>query len=378
MKDIVNLDEIEDLGMAFGVKAKKHMDVALYEQKVDELLGDFLKLHLYLLDVITPFNYLAKIYFDLDHDLIEYDKMLEKDYIFSDDVDYHKELWAVINSKIDWYGIYYFSILDVYENELKTLMKKKGMSDPFSGHYNNKSVIDTIIKAFERGDEETKEFMQNLAEMGLEDGSIGINDMRIERFNNNAKCFNVYGGLRGDAMTISDIDSQPVAMISGLSIPLSIEDNYFYLQLLGESYLLYCDGHYKLSAFLAFTALENFINHTLYSKDDKVGELANEEKIPLMEKSEKLFKDYAEGYLDNRLYKASLDIFNKYEEYRNDVAHGKGQKTYNEEVAKNMFKAVLYQILAINLETDSFAELYRVMVKQRQSYSSSYPLFHRR
>lgn len=134
--------------------------------------------------------------------------------------------------------------------------------------------------------------------------------------------------------------------IAVTGIPVALKS--FYLELIGESYLLYKSGKYKLSYFIAYSALENYVNTGLGSEE-------TEER--LIDKLKCYLKEQAGNLLKHEIYNSIIDIFSGYTINRNNIAHGKGAIEVGEQHAQEALVFVGTLICAFNNNISTFKEL---------------------
>lgn len=147
------------------------------------------------------------------------------------------------------------------------------------------------------------------------------------------------GGFRGDNYGISSSEFGVFAIICGLYINKNVNDSSFYVELLAEARTLFEIKEWRMVVFTAFSALESYINYKLYVEDGSSS--YNDEKIPLSHKYENL-KQICPITNDDELN----HVLGNFEDYRNDIAHGRKGKYHTESDAFDILESVCKLILA--------------------------------
>ena len=123
---------------------------------------------------------------------------------------------------------------------------------------------------------------------------------------------------------------------------------YFFQDLLGESYLLYHMGNYKMAYFIAYAAMENYVNSNLGS-----------------EESEERFKDKLKQWLKSKVinlekHEVYCSIIKGYDEFtnkRNTIAHGKELIEITKVQAESVLLFVAILICAFDNDLSTFEDI---------------------
>lgn len=124
---------------------------------------------------------------------------------------------------------------------------------------------------------------------------------------------------------------------------------YFYQELLGESYLLYNSGNYKMSYFMAYAALENYVNSNLGSEE-------SEERFK--DKLKKWFKTKISNLETHEIYCSLIKKYDEFTKKRNVIAHGKENIEIDKMEAENAILFVIILINSFEYNLSTFAVLY--------------------
>ena len=130
--------------------------------------------------------------------------------------------------------------------------------------------------------------------------------------------------------------------------------NKFYVDLIAESYALQDAKNYKLAYFMAFTALENYIN---------VCQNINNGSGRLKDKLSDIFKMQFNSLGKHEIYTSLLGEFKKWEALRNYIAHGKKESKVSEKDVTDLLIFIL-----------TYYHLLKKELKHLKSYLSNFPL----
>lgn len=189
-------------------------------------------------------------------------------------------------------------------------------------------------------------------EIGM--GSISqfaLQQLKIIEIDNVDRCVRLIGSFKGDSYSIVPYDWALYAVIRFLGFKEDFNEGEFYRQLLVESYQLWRKGDHRVAFFLAYSALEGFINRKLE---------AETEADRLSEKVRDLFR---QGFptvdlSKHQIYTHAINDFNKtLTSLRNGVAHGR-LIAIGDDQCQHMLFVTLVLICSIEFHVESFKELF--------------------
>jgi hypothetical protein len=160
------------------------------------------------------------------------------------------------------------------------------------------------------------------------------------------KQYSISGNFFGDSKDIEPMDWAVYVEVELWGLESSEFDEEFYSELLVKSYHAKLDKDYRMSFFLAFSALEGFINQNSHSE--------KEEK--LNNKLNKLFKARFGDISKHQVYTTIVNNFNDLIKLRNDIAHGR-KSDFNEGAAREMLVISLMFISSYNNQADKFSDI---------------------
>lgn len=173
-----------------------------------------------------------------------------------------------------------------------------------------------------------------------------VRQIRIFNIDNTDKKIRYEGSFFGNNDDIDPIDWGIFSLLEIKGIN-SYLDN-FYKELLSESYLLYINENFKLSFFICFSALENFINTQLNESD-------KEER--LIDKIKRLYKLKFHNMQSNKIYTSIINDFDFFTNTRNTIAHGREKIEIEENTSKKFLIFTSIMITLYNEEINNFEEL---------------------
>lgn len=178
-----------------------------------------------------------------------------------------------------------------------------------------------------------------------------LRKLEVLEIDNAARRIELQGTFEGDSYAISQADWALYALIRFTGFKDNMNEAEFYLQLLVESYQLRSKGDHRVSFFLAYAAVESFINRKLNSEN---------ENGRLSEKGRELFlREFAGVELaKHEIYtNVASDFNNQLTRERNGIAHGRLAEIGAEQ-SRHMLLVALLFICSIELHTDKFAQLF--------------------
>jgi len=174
-------------------------------------------------------------------------------------------------------------------------------------------------------------------------------DFKTVYIDNTSKYVEFRGSYRGSQYEIQP-DCWNILFeyeVTGTSV--YIDENKFYLELLSESYAFHKIKSYKIAFFLAYTALESYINHKLNSDDvekrlkEKINELFN-----------LTFPDDNIG--THQIYSSIMVDYKKITNTRNNISHGRSPVALSGDDVIELLNFVLIIILSIEHKISNFAQ----------------------
>lgn len=181
---------------------------------------------------------------------------------------------------------------------------------------------------------------------------FALQQLEITEIDNSTDCVKLQGSFEGDGYGISQPDWALYAVIRFKGFKEDFNESEFYRQLLVESYQLRSKGDHRVSYFLAYAALEGFINRKLNSEGDS-GRLS--------EKGRNLFQRSfpASDLVQHQIYSHVVSDFNNIlTSTRNNIAHGRLVEV-NENQSRHMLLVALMFISSIEFQAGTFAEIFR-------------------
>lgn len=266
-----------------------------------------------------------------DFDITGYDRDTEQPYVFKDRWDFSNEYSALINASIEYSGVFHYDdvarLSREYGISFNSSVSKEEVLNKIRCLHNDLMSQDTIEPEFD----------------GFE-----LHNIQIERVDQFAKEILFIGGYSGGYSEIQpeDWDIYIEVSLSGLVSGDSL--GKFYGDLIAESYALRESGNNKLSYFIAFSALENFINERLHAHDQK-GRLKG--------KFSELFCRKFASLDRNQIYTSIVGQYDCLESVRNQIAHGKQSATIEKALVDQLILFVLVVMSSIDNGESTFDEL---------------------
>lgn len=264
-----------------------------------------------------------------DNDISTYHREIDTDYYFKNTWDFKHHFKYI--TKIN------FSEKRVYHSD-----DIKEVSDDLNISLDSNNIEESLNEIYSLEND-------NYSNYGTEPyfDEFKLHRLRLNYVDNISKKVNYEGSFYGNNETFEPLDWGLFSLINIVGIPIYISD--FYKELIAESYLLQLNGNYKLSYFIAYSALENYINY-------KFGSEEIEER--LKDKLKDLIKIKSPDLTKNKIYTSVIADFDLFTRKRNIIAHGKTEIEITEE---ELEKALLFTLIIINSDEfnlTTFTELY--------------------
>lgn len=251
------------------------------------------------LSIIDEVTKIVAIDHHPDYELSPYQGSVASNYVFKNTINTPSELSFTYSAEILDSRIFHW-------DNVRDVAKSKNLAH--SGDSFSEDVLN-----------QAREMDEEVIAQGFEpdlDGFI-LNDLKIGVVYNQDKKINIEGSFFGDGYSISPDDWSLYSEIRFDGFTEFNDNELFYVELLINSFHMYHENHYRLSYFLAFSALEGFVNY--YNASDDV-----EEKLPV--KLANLFKNKFPDIplSNNAIYTSCINEFKKKMiPKRNNVAHGR-------------------------------------------------------
>jgi hypothetical protein len=180
-----------------------------------------------------------------------------------------------------------------------------------------------------------------------------LHGLKINYIDNVGGLLHYKGGYLGDYSSISPMDWDVYAPLEVVAIKHNCT-GHFYLDLIAESYSLFYQKNFKLSFFIAYSAIENYANNFLGSSDDAVR---------LKQKIKAVFENVFGSLNTHFIYTSLINDFDGYSKTRNSVAHGRSALEVSEEECFNFILFVLTMICSVEMRVDTFAGILNLIDK---------------
>lgn len=304
---------------------------------------NFLKKNKDLLEKLLKFDGIIeskeefiKLNLNPDYDITEYENSynsyFKNSYCFSNHYNY------VIDFKLKESRIYPY--------EEFSMMEKESITEGNNIEYEEGQECFFLKELFDRKSEIIKCFG-----FDAEIESFRLKKIRIRNIDNINKEVIYEGSYYSDYQLI-DESWEIYSLIDLLGVPIDLDTQDFYKQLIAESYLLLNEKQYKLAFFIAFSSLDNFINDELESHNSNVR---------LKDKVKELYKKRCSDIAKHQIYTTLKPNLEEYIEIRNQIAHGNDKSTLNEEKVKELLQFILILIICYRCSVDTFEELLSIL-----------------
>lgn len=189
--------------------------------------------------------------------------------------------------------------------------------------------------------------------IGYEDiEQFSLHGLEITTIENHKRSIHLQGSFVGDGYGISQPDWGLYAVVRFMGFKEDLNDSEFYRQLLVESFSLRENGDHRVSFFLAFSALESYINWKMNVEADG-GRLSD--------KARNLFNHCFPNVELGRhqIYTHAIADFNqRLTVLRNGIAHGR-VGTINSDQSRQMLLVALLLICSAEMLVASFDEIFQ-------------------
>lgn len=187
--------------------------------------------------------------------------------------------------------------------------------------------------------------------IGYEDlEQFSLCNLEIATIENHHRCINIQGSFVGDGYGISQPDWGLYAIVRFMGFKEDLNESEFYRQLLVESFSLREKGDHRVSFFLAFSALEGYINWKMNVEEDS-GRLSDKVRNLF----NFCFPDVDLG--KHQIYTHAVVDFNKQlTDLRNGIAHGR-VSAIDSDQSRQMLLVALMLICSAELLVESFVEI---------------------
>lgn len=178
-----------------------------------------------------------------------------------------------------------------------------------------------------------------------------LHGLKINYIDNIDSLLHYKGGYLGDYSSISPMDWDIYVPLEVVAIKHN-RTGLFYLDLIAESYSLFYQKNFKLSFFIAYSAIENYANNFIDSSEDE---------IRLSEKIKTAFEKVFGSLGSHLIYTSLINDFGAYSKTRHSVAHGRSALEISEEECFSFILFVLTMICSIEKGVDTFAGILKLV-----------------
>lgn len=301
------------------------MNWVIYKNRID------IRSLLMYLKIIDIKELIIPIEIEPDYDVSEYQREIDTDYYFS-------SKWSFKGIFENLTSIEFLSHKLYHEDHIRELdedIKSKLTSDSIEENLNEINKIDKDSFAWSGYDsDELDEFK--------------LKYLRSRSIDNIKKDIQYEGTFFGSSYGLNVLEWGECGFYSKVLME-GICKTILYNDLLGESYLLYLSGNYKLSHFVAYSAFENFLNLETNSFDVQER---------LSEKLKKLFKESEINTNRNVIYCSIINNFSKQTKRRNEVAHGMDADIIDASIVEEFLIEILTMIILYKKFFLDFKELF--------------------
>lgn len=268
-----------------------------------------------------------------DYDYSEYKGPDTQTYFFQTALTIPGDLSVVYDTEI-------LSTCVILYDDLADIVAELGLDE---NPYEDRERI--LSEAFSRN----ADFINNI---GYEDlDQFSLRSLEITTVENHQRHINLQGSFVGDSFGISPMDWGLYAVVRFMGFKEDLNESEFYRQLLVESFSLREKGDHRVSFFLAFSALEGYINLKMQAEaesgrlSDKVRDLFKH-KFPDVELTK------------HQIYTHAVPDFNKrLTDLRNGIAHGRVSEI-DRDLSREMLLVALILICSAELHFASFSDIF--------------------
>lgn len=289
------------------------------------------KMILVLLGVLTSRTVVIAIDNRPDFSLIDYNRHRTTDLHFDSYWNFRSKFQAILSATFGEATI-------LHSDNLEEISSELGL------HYDNPEEM--LTEALNQ-DEDL------LLNHGFETDIDGftLHGLKINYIDNIGGLLHYKGGYLGDYSSISPMDWDVYVPLEIIAIKHNHTGD-FYLDLIAESYSLFYQRNFKLSFFIAYSAIENYTNNFLNSSNDEVR---------LNEKIKAAFEKVFGSLGSHLIYTSLINDFGDYSKTRHSVAHGRSALEISEEECFNFILFVLTMICSIEKGVDTFAGVVKLV-----------------
>lgn len=172
--------------------------------------------------------------------------------------------------------------------------------------------------------------------IGQKFDNFELRTIKVVGINNSTKKIIFSGSFLGDYSHIQPLDWNIYVECKVRGTKSNLENgNLFYQDLMAEAYNLISIKNFKLSYFLAFSALESYINERMN---------ANDTKDRLKDIMSQMIRNVVGDINKNEIYTSIISGYNTFESNRNIIAHGRKIITVTQE---DVDELILFALLII-------------------------------
>lgn len=291
---------------------------------------NLLKKLLIELEILVRYQQIIEVDMSPDSEVIPTDWRDDDNNYFKNRWDFKRRFTSITEFDFISERVYHFENIDEANSELNMNLN-----------------IDDIASCLNQIDHiDPNYFRENGYDTDLNE-TFHFHKVRVLAIDNIKKCVWYDGSFFGnhEAYTVSDWGV--FSKIRLIGIPSFLPN--FYQELLGESYLLYTSGNFKLSYFMTYTALENYVNSGLKSDDieerfkDKLRKWAKT-KVTQLEKHE--------------IYCGTIQEYDEFTIKRNTIGHGRESIDIEKSEAESALIFVATLICSFEKNLRTFQDLY--------------------
>lgn len=290
-----------------------------------------------VLEIVNYKTKIIKIKMETDFDISEYKREITSDYYFTGNWEFDNEIKSISQIDFIWHRLYHFDDLEILSNET----------------------------GIENDPEDSTQFLNTIYELNSDNlNSVGIDpnfdlddfklrELRLKDIDNERKIVNYEGSYLGDSFYMDPLDwgIYSLVRIKYLQNKNNLE---FYKDLIFESYNYYNNGKYLLGYFMAFLALECFVNAEFDVFPEK-------QDIRLSDKINKIFKKLFTTIDKHPIYTQIISFLDNFTKTRNEIAHGKSRPLIDRQICEDAQKFVFTLILSYKTKSLNFEDLNNIL-----------------
>lgn len=301
------------------------MNLVTYKNKIDSR-----KLLIYL-KVIDVKETIIPIKIEPDYDLSEYQREIDSDYYITNKWRFNNHFENLTRLEFLSHRLYHQDNFEDFEDNLQSHLTSDSIEE-------NLNIINEIDRdSFAWSGHESDELDE-----------FKLKYLRLRSIDNVNKVINYEGTFFGSSYGLTVLDWGECGFYAKILVEGTCK-SLLYNDLLGESYLLYLSGNYKLSHFVAYSAFENFLNFKTDSFDIQER---------LSEKLKKLFKESQIDTNKNVIYCSIINNFSKQTKRRNDVAHGMEVENLDAHIVEDFLIEITTMMVLYESNFQDFEQLH--------------------